>query len=120
MSSTHEDGSEFRDWLAATQGQEAFKACDAIQGLLEDVEIEVSTRSFRWPDGQGRSFEESISELHARLPDTSPTEIRHLLIDWMEDPARLQETSGESTEEQQEEDARGLSAWIEELDQAAP
>lgn len=101
---------EFLQWLSSEAGQQPFKASDTVRTRLEDVELDVGQRLFLWPDGSPRSFAESVAYLHQEEPQVSAQEAANLLLDWMEDPERLDESGAQSGLE------RMLDQWIEELD----
>lgn len=112
-----EHSNDFQRWLSSEEGQQPVKASDAIRGLLEDVELDVGQRSFLWPDGQPRSFDESVAHLHQGLPQVANEELANLLIDWMEDPERMEESASQERSGNLE---RVLDDWIDELDQQHP
>ena len=108
------ESNEFQQWLSSEEGQEPVKASDAIRGLLQDVELDVGQRRFLWPDGQSRSFDESVAHLGHSVPQVGNEELANLLIDWMEDPERVEESA---SQERSGDLERVLDDWIDELDQ---
>jgi hypothetical protein len=112
------DEDEFREWLNSAEGQHPIKAADTVHGLLEDVGLDIGPRLFLWPDGQARTFEESLTHIHHQVPQVSAAEAAPVVIDWMEEPQRLQESArGEVSGASLQELEDALDAWIRELDQ---
>jgi hypothetical protein len=111
------DGNELLEWLGSEAGQHPIKASDAIRALLEDVQLDVRQRILLWPDGQARAFEESVAQLHQQEPQAGAEDAANVLIDWLEDPERLQESACQDCSgEELQGLARMLDEWIEELD----
>jgi hypothetical protein len=122
MTATHDesrgDRSEFQEWLSSEGGQHPIKASDTVRAALAEVDLAIDRRSFLWPDGHARTFDESVAHLHREEPQVGLEDAANLVMDWLEDPERVEESaSQEVSAERLHELRQMLDEWILELDQ---
>src|ERR1700758_3978535 len=75
---------EYSDWIDSPEGELWTEICDALEDLLEDVQLDVKQRQFIWPDADRLDLEQSVQRIHEQYPDFPCDKIEEFLIDWIE------------------------------------
>jgi hypothetical protein len=75
---------EYSDWIDSPEGELWTEICDALEDLLEDVQLDAKQRQFIWPDADRLDLEQSVQRIHEQYPDFPCDKIEEFLIDWIE------------------------------------
>jgi hypothetical protein len=75
---------EYSDWIDSPEGELWTEICDALEDLLEDVQLDAKQRQFIWPDADRLDLEQSVQRIHKQYPDFPCDKIEEFLIDWIE------------------------------------
>ena len=75
---------EFSDWMDSPAGELWTEICDALDDLLEDVQLDAKRRLFVWPDANRLDLEHSVQRIHKQYPHFPCGKIEEFLIDWIE------------------------------------
>jgi hypothetical protein len=75
---------EFADWVDSPEGELWTEIGDALEELLQDVQLDAKQRQLIWPDAGRLDLEQSVVRIHQQYPDLPCDKIEEFLIDWID------------------------------------